>query len=451
MSKIINIIIPIFFGVIIWRYFGNNEVVIPTMVDKWWSLKNDNQSIETQIIPFKINKQEEIWNDLVQRLRNARVAPSLKGTYFTYGFNANFMKKLIDYWLNVYNWNNQLNILNQFQHYKTNLEGIDIHFMRSKKSATNDKVIPLLMVHGWPGSIWEFYKILPILSNVENGIAFDVICPSIPGYGYSDAPQVSGFDAADAGRMFHKLMLKLGFNEYYVQGGDWGSLITSLMARAYPKSVKGIHVNMAIPEFGRPNVLIKYLIGNIFPSLIYSQPELLIKKSFFGLFGYLMKESGYMHIQSTKPDTIGFGLNDSPVGLAAYLLEKYSTWTHENNVNCADGCLQQKFTLDELLTQVMIYWTTQTITSSMRFYKEVVTSEEIPLWHKVPITVPSACAAFPQELPGQGEAFFRSSFSNVKLYTNMERGGHFAAFEEPELLAKNIREFVAIVENSNTL
>jgi microsomal epoxide hydrolase len=255
----------------------------------------------------------------------------------------------------------------------------------------------------------------------------------------------AGFDTSDAARVFHKLMLRLGHTHYYVQGGDWGSAIVNIMSKAYPSNILGMHINMFVVPFNSI-VTIKQLIGTVLPSLIYSPTEIKDRMPLMDIFRYWLKESGYMHLQATKPDTVAFGLNDSPVGLAAYILEKFSTWTNRDNRQCPDGCLSKYFTLDELLTEVMIYWTTETIGSSMRFYKETVSSPETFVWMSIPVDIPSAIAAFPQEFPGSARSFANQAFHNIVQYTDMPRGGHFAAFEVPQLLADDIRSFVWKVE-----
>jgi pimeloyl-ACP methyl ester carboxylesterase len=220
------------------------------------------------------------------------------------------------------------------------------------------------------------------------------------------------------------------------------------MAQMYDSNVIGLHTNMAPPPFNSLSVLIRQLIGAVIPSLIYTPTEIATLPSLTDLFHALLRETGYMHIQATRPDTVATGLNDSPVGLAAYIMEKFSVWTDPENRFCSDGCLTKKFTLDELLTNVMIYWTTESITSSVRFYRENLNMDSgINQIERLPVKVPTAVAAFPHEIMPHAEAIVRVYLQNVVQYSVMPRGGHFAAMEEPGLLADDIISFVQLVES----
>uniref|UniRef100_A0A8D0F5V2 Epoxide hydrolase n=1 Tax=Strix occidentalis caurina TaxID=311401 RepID=A0A8D0F5V2_STROC len=293
--------------------------------------------------------------------------------------------------------------------------GIDIHFIHVKPSYVphGRAVQPLLMVHGWPGSFYEFYKIIPLLTEPaahglnEGDVVFEVICPSIPGYGFSEAPHQKGFDTVATARIFHKLMNRLGFKEYYLQGGDWGSRITTNMAQMLPQSVKGLHLNLIFVNKQGLRRMISVMLGAYVPWLVGLSREDVrrmypfIQKNIYEL----LRESGYLHIQATKPDTAGCGLNDSPVGLAAYILEKFSTWTDKSFLHQDDGGLE-----------------------------------------RVGVYVPTGIAAFPQEIVHTPHVWAKKIFKNIITYSYMPRGGHFAAFEEPKLLAQDIMHFVRKVE-----
>ncbi|XP_023369665.1 epoxide hydrolase 1, partial [Otolemur garnettii] len=332
--------------------------------------------------------------------------------------------------------------------------GLDIHFIHVKPpqlpSSCSPK--PLLMVHGWPGSFYEFYKIIPFLTDPKNhGLSdehvFEVICPSIPGYSFSEASSKKGFDSVATARIFYKLMLRLGFQEFYIQGGDWGSLICTNMAQMVPRRVKGLHLNMAFVL--RNFFILTVLLGRRFGGLFgYSKRDIELMYPFKEKFFYsIMRESGYMHIQSTKPDTVGCALNDSPVGLAAYILEKFSTWTNSEFRNLEDGGLERKYSLDDLLTNVMLYWTTGTIVSSQRYYKENLGQGLMAHKHeRMKVHVPTGFAAFPSELLHAPEKWLKFKYPKLVSYSFMACGGHFAAFEEPELLAQDIRKFVSALE-----
>ncbi|XP_040433983.1 LOW QUALITY PROTEIN: epoxide hydrolase 1-like [Falco naumanni] len=306
------------------------------------------------------------------------------------------------------------------------------------------------MVHGWPGSFYEFYKTIALLTEpAEHGLnegdmVFEVICPSIPGYGFSEAPHQKGFDSKATARKFHKLMNRLGSKEYYLQGEDWGSLITTNMAQMLPQSVNLIFA-------GREGLrrMISVMLGAYIPWLIgFTREDVrrmypFIQKNIHEL----LRESGYLHIQATKPDTAGCGLNDSPVGLAAYILEKFSTWRDKSFLHKDDGGLESKYTLDELLANVMIYCVTSSIVSSMRFYKENISKDPgLTGDARFAVYVPTGTAAFPQELVHTPRVWAKEVFKNIITYSYMPRGGHFAAFEEPKLLAQDIMHFVRKVE-----
>uniref|UniRef100_A0AC34RAG9 Epoxide hydrolase n=2 Tax=Panagrolaimus sp. JU765 TaxID=591449 RepID=A0AC34RAG9_9BILA len=280
------------------------------------------------ISPFKINVSDELLDDLKNRLKNTRIGheqledvPDF--TYdvqdFTYGFNLKTLEKFKTYWLEKYDWRKAEQQLNNFPQFMTQIEGLKIHFIHAKPAKKYSKVIPLLMVHGWPGNVYEFYKIIPMLTNPNSFLdekvdfAFEVIAPSIPGYGWSEASHKAGLDQIATARIFNKLMTdRLKFKKYMVQGGDWGSLVVSNIGRMYPENIYGVHVNMAFDMSTKGFIL--QMIGSYFPSLVFKDKE----SATFSMKNFLfefIKEGGYMHIQATKPDTVGVGLNDSPIGL----------------------------------------------------------------------------------------------------------------------------------------
>uniref|UniRef100_A0A8D1CYB7 Epoxide hydrolase 1 n=1 Tax=Sus scrofa TaxID=9823 RepID=A0A8D1CYB7_PIG len=391
--------------------------------------------------------------DLHQRIEKFRLTPPLEDSRFHYGFNSNYLKKIISYWRNTFDWRKQVEVLNKYPHFKTKIEGLDIHFIHVKppQLPSGRTAKPLLMVHGWPGCFYEFYKIIPLLTDPKNhGLSdehvFEVICPSIPGYGFSEASSKKGFNSVATARIFYKLMLRLGFQEFYLQGGDWGALICTNMAQLVPSHVKGLHLNVALVL--RNVYTLTFFLGRRLGRLFgYTERDLELLYPFKKTFYTLMRESGYMHIQSTKPDTVGCALNDSPVGLAAYILEKFSTWTNEEFRDLEDGGLERKFSLDELLTVIMLYWTTGTITSSQRFYKENLGQGVMANKHEaIKVHVPTGFAAFPSEVLHCPEKWVKNKYPKLISYSYMARGGHFAAFEEPELLAQDIRKFMGLLE-----
>nr|KAF6399709.1 epoxide hydrolase 1 [Molossus molossus] len=425
--------------VIYWFVSRDKEETLP-FEEGWWGPGARPTAPEDESIhPFKVETSDEEINDLHRRIEKVRLTPPLEDSRFHYGFNSNYLKKILSYWQTEFDWRKQVEVLNRYPHFKTKIEGLNIHFIHVKppQLPAGRTPKPLLMVHGWPGSFYEFYNIIPLLTDPKtHGLSdehvFEVICPSIPGYGFSEASSKKGLNSVATARIFYKLMLRLGFQEFYTQGGDWGSLICTNMAQLVPRNFYPLTLFLG-PRFRK-------LFGYTERDMELMYP---LKKIFFSL----IRESGYMHIQSTKPDTVGCALNDSPVGLAAYILEKFSTWTNAEFRDLEDGGLERKFSLDDLLTIIMIYWTTGTITSSQRFYKENMGHHFMAdKHHQMKVHVPMGFAAFPCELLHVPEKWVRFKYPKLISYSYMARGGHFAAFEEPKLLAQDICKFVGLVE-----
>ncbi|XP_056284922.1 epoxide hydrolase 1-like [Pseudoliparis swirei] len=306
----------------------------PTQVlkteDGWWGAgEPPGGGEDVTIRPFRVATSDEELEDLYRRMDQTRPVPSLEDSQFNYGFNSRSLEKVVSYWRHDFDWRRQVDKLNRYPHFKTSIEGIDVHYLHVKpeKVPEGSAAIPLVMVHGWPGSFYEFYGLIPLLTEPEDpqDLVFEVVCPSIPGYGFSEAPHKKGFDSICAARIFHKLMKRLGFQKFYAHGGDWGWLVTTNMAQLAPGIVKGLHVNFAPPSKPGLRVALSVMLGRRFPKMfgftdtdvqrLFPCTEKLVVES--------IKESGYMHIQATKPDTVGRGLNDSPVGLAAYILESF--------------------------------------------------------------------------------------------------------------------------------
>lgn len=435
-----------------------NQGPDPFKVNKtgYWgtaSVKNVRAAPEDDpvISKFSVHAPEEALLDLKRRLASTKLAEPLQDSRFEYGFNAHELRRVVDHWKDRFDWRQQERLLNAYEHYHTTIEGIRVHFMYARpKADAKTKVYTLLMIHGWPGSVVEFLKIAKELATPKQGVAFEVICPSIPGYGFSEAPHKKGFNSLEAARVFVKLMDRLGRKRFYVQGGDWGAMIAKLMATYYSDRVLGAHMNMMDVEFN-PLVMIKLLVGSFYPSLVLGNDERLVAASALPLWPKLMqllRESGYMHLHSTKPDTIGLALLNSPAGLAAYILEKFSTWTAGTNVDREDGGLTDKYTYDELLANVMLYWLTDCIGSSARFYKENFAGG-LTRPTRVPVTVPAGFSVFPEDLVALPKSFVGHAYHDVVTFEQHSSGGHFAAFEKPDLLERDVRRFVAAVEARN--
>jgi pimeloyl-ACP methyl ester carboxylesterase len=377
---------------------------------------------ESKIEPFRINVSDEVLRDLRERLDRTRFPGEIPNTGWEYGTNLAYMKELIEYWRTEYDWRKHEAELNRFAHFKANIDGLDLHFIHERGRGSNPK--PLLLSHGWPGTIYEFTQIIPMLTDPAShggnpNQSFDVIAPSLPGYGFSGHPQARAVNVQVIAEMFHKLVTGvLGYKRYCAQGGDWGSAITSRLGEVHGDSLYGIHLNLL------------FVGGRARRDGDLSSEE---KVFLADLDNFRREETGYQQIQGTKPQTLAYGLNDSPAGLAAWIVEKFRTWS-----DCA-GNVERRFTKDQLLTNVMIYWITQSINSSTRLYYESRHHPWRPELNKR-IETPTAAALFPGEILKPPREWAEAAF-NIQHWTVMPRGGHFAAMEEPKLLADDIRDF----------
>lgn len=375
------------------------------------------------IEPFRIEVPDAVLDDLRERLARTRLPDQLEGAGWGYGTELGALRELCAYWREKFDWRAREEALNRLPHFRTKIDGLGLHFVHARSPEPN--ALPLLVAHGWPGSIFEFTKILgPLTDPVAHGgraeDAFHVVCPSMPGYGFSDAPREPGWDVRRVAAVFAKLMERLGYSAYGVQGGDWGALVATHMALLDPAHVRGIHINLVIALPPDDPAAFQGL----------SETE---QRAVQDALHFRREETGYQEIQGTKPQTLGYALNDSPAGLAAWILEKFHGWS-----DC-DGDVERRFTKDELLTNIMIYWTTGTITSSMRLYCESRRSGRFgPAGERV--EVPTACAIFPREILRPPRRWAKRHY-NVVRWTEFPSGGHFAALEEPERLVEDVRGF----------
>ncbi len=376
--------------------------------------------------PFAINVPEAVLTDLRERLSRVRWPGEVPETSWDYGANLAYMKDLIEYWRTQYDWRAQERQINHWQHFRTTIDGQGIHFIHER--GKGPKPFPLIVSHGWPGSFYEFMELIgpltdPAAYGGDPADAFDVIVPSLPGYGFSEPTKERKVNIIRIAEWFAILMTDvLGYTRYGAQGGDWGSMVTSRLGFADPQHVAGIHLNMvgiAPHPANRQNL---------------SPAEQAWMKE---MDAWRSEETGYQSIQGTKPQTLGYGLNDSPAGLCSWIVEKFRTWS-----DC-DGDLARSYTKDQLLTNVMIYWITQTINSSTRLYYE----ERHHPWRlgrDEKITVPTGVASFPAELARPPREWAERAY-NVTHWTKMPSGGHFAAMEKPQLLLEDIRKFFRTV------
>lgn len=379
--------------------------------------------------PFRISVPDAVLEDLRERLRRTRWPDQVAGSGWTYGTDSAYLKELVAYWLSVFDWRKQEEALNRFAHFRADVDGCGIHFLHQR--GRGPRPLPLLISHGWPGSFAEFTDIIgpltdPAAHGAEPEDAFDVIVPSLPGYGFSDRPSEPGMDVVRIAALFARLMEGLGYSRYGAQGGDWGSAVSTALGAAFPDRVCGIHLNM--------------LIGARPPSRDPAQLSDSDRRLLERFERFQKEEAAYMQIQGTKPQTLAYGLNDSPAGLAGWIVEKFRAWS-----DCG-GDLETRFSKDRLLTNITIYWVTQTIGSSVRLYYETFRS---PMFRAADdggpatpfrVEVPTGAAMFPAEVYSPPRAWAERIY-NITQWTEMPSGGHFAAMEEPEALVRDVRAF----------
>jgi pimeloyl-ACP methyl ester carboxylesterase len=374
--------------------------------------------------PFRLHVPDETLRDLRERLTRVRWPDEPPAPPWSTGSSVAYMQDLVGYWRDSFDWRAQEAALNGFRQFKAPVGGIELHFIHEE--GKGPAPMPLLLSHGWPGSIAEFLKILPMLTDparfgADPADAFTVVAPSLPGYGLSFAPGQKRFGVEAIGDVFASLMTDvLAYPRFAAQGGDWGAAVASRLAYQFPERIIGIHLN--------------FLAG------IRRDPRMLNnptaeEKVFLGqLEHFLKEETGYQWIQGTKPTTLAFGLTDSPTGLAAWIVEKFRTWT-----DC-DGNVETAVSRDEMLTDIMLYWATGAVGSSFwPYYHRMHSPWPIPEGES--IGTPTGYAEFPKEILRPPRSVAERVYANIQRWTVMEKGGHFAALEQPEALAREIRAF----------
>jgi len=372
--------------------------------------------------PFRIEIAQSQLDDLRARLSHTRLPNAIVHDWSD-GTDTAYLRELLAYWRDTFDWRAQEARLNAFPHFKVRVSERDVHVLHARGSGVAP--LPLILSHGWPGSFAEMLDLVPRLTNPERfggdpRDAFDVVVPSLPGYGFSERPTAPGTTAAVIADVWAELMTTLGYERFGAQGGDWGSAISTHLGIQHAERVAGVHLNYVFRAFLPSR---RSLGANADPD----------ETAYFdGTDRWYAAEGGYSHLQATKPQTLAYALGDSPAGLAAYIVEKFRTWS-----DCG-GNVESVFSKDTLLTNVAIYWFTQTIGSSMHLYWERERATMRP--PSVPPPVPFALAAFPHELSTPPRRLVERVF-RVERYTPMPRGGHFAALEQPELLASDIATF----------
>lgn len=368
---------------------------------------------DSLIRPFRIDVPDADLDDLKDRLARTRWPEPETVDDWSQGIPLAYTRELAEYWADGYDWRTREAALNRFDHYVTELDGLDIHFIHQRSAQPN--AFPLLITHGWPGSIVEFHKVIEPLTEA----GFDVVCPSLPGYGFSGKPTSTGWSVEKIAAAWDTLMTRLGYDRYGAQGGDWGSAVTTQIGRNVGSCV-GIHVNMpiALPPTGGEGESPE---GEV--------PEE-VQQALAGMEHYQVHDSGYMKQQSTRPQTLGYGLVDSPVGQLAWIVEKFWSWT-----DC-DGHPENVLSRDELLDNVMLYWATASAASSARLYWE----SRRAFGNGEYVNLPTGIASFPEEIMRAPRSWCETVY-NVTHFTKMPRGGHFAAFEQPTLFVEDVTTF----------
>jgi pimeloyl-ACP methyl ester carboxylesterase len=372
--------------------------------------------------PFIMAVPEALLEDLRQRLALTRWPDEIPGSGWHYGANLAYVKELVHYWQQQYDWRAQERLLNGFSQYRVQLEDITLHYIQ--QPGVGPAPMPLLLSHGWPGSIYEFVHVIgPLTDPARYGgdprDAFTVVAPSLPGYGFSHIPNQRRLNIEEIAALFQRLMTEvLGLARFGAQGGDWGAFITGRLGYTYPQNLIGIHLNM-VPVAPHPSERTNLSVAE----------EAFITAS----EAWRAEETGYQWIQGTKPQTLAYALNDSPAGLAAWITEKFYSWTDSH------GNIESRVSKDALLTNIMLYWVTQTINSSFWLYYQM-RHQPWRLGRGERITVPTAVAAFPREIIRPPREW-AARVCNLQRWTPMTAGGHFAALEEPQALVEDIRAF----------
>ncbi len=366
---------------------------------------------------FRIEATADQLDDLRRRLRATRWPDRETVDDWSQGIPLAYVQDVCAYWADKYDWRAREARLARFPGFRTPIDGVGIHFLHLR--SPHAEALPLVITHGWPGSVVEFHKVIEPLANPtahggEARDAFHVVCPSLPGFGFSDKPTRAGWKVERIARAWSELMARLGYARYAAQGGDWGAMVTTAIGLQDPAHCAGIHLNMPIAT---PDPATMSELTDAEKAALASMQH------------YERSESGYSKQQSTRPQTLGYGLADSPAGQAAWILEKFWAWT-----DC-DGHPENVLTRDELLDNVMLYWLPGAAASSARLYWESFGTPSLD-----PVEVPAGCSIFPKEIFRTSRRWAEKRFRRLVHFRELPRGGHFAAFEQPETLVREVRE-----------
>jgi epoxide hydrolase len=374
------------------------------------------------VTPFRIEVPDVAVGDLRERLAQVRWPERETVVDWSQGVPLSFLQDLCRYWATTYDWPARQDRLNSFPQFRTEIDGLGIHFIHVRSPEPG--ALPLILTHGWPGSVVEFLKVIgPLTDPASYGgspaDAFHVVCPSLPGYGFSDKPVRPGWGVQRIADAWATLMVTLGYERFGAQGGDWGAGVTRHLVGRHPSLVAGIHLNMVVvaPDPGTMNDLTEHEQATLASMQQYAD-----------------QDSGYLKQQSTRPQTVGYTLVDSPAALCAWIVEKFWSWT-----DC-DGLPTNILTRDELLDNVMLYWLPATGASSARLYWESYTTGR-----RDPVTAPAGCSIFPKEIIRPSRRWAEKDFTDLRWWNELDKGGHFPAFEQPATFVEEVRSFFRLV------
>jgi pimeloyl-ACP methyl ester carboxylesterase len=369
--------------------------------------------------PFRVEFADADLKDLRARLAQVRWPETGTAPGWAQGVPLDYQRELCEYWANTYDMRRVESQLNAHPQFRTAIDGVDIHFLHVRSS--HEDATPILLTHGWPGSVVEFLKVIgPLTDPTAHGgdpaDAFHVVIPSLPGYGFSGKPADTGWNIPGIARAWAELMARLGYSRYAAAGCDWGALVSTSIGQQDTEHLEGLHLTAAIcsPE-----------------AIMVADPTPDEQQDMAGMGHYVTQENGYNLIQSTRPQTLGYGLADSPVLQCAWVVEKFMTWS-----DC-DGHPETVFTRDELLDNVMTYWMTNSGTSSARLYWEAMADVHTVL---EPVSAPTGYSVFPKDIYRVSQRVAETRFHDLRYYNRTDRGGHFAAFERPELYIDEVRK-----------
>ena len=374
------------------------------------------------ITAFEIAVPDADLTDLTERLARTRYPDAEAVDDWSQGIPLAYVREVADYWADGYDWRAREVHHNQFPQYRTDLDGLGVHFIH--RPSPHEGALPIVITHGWPGSVVEFHKVIDALADPtahggDAADAFHVVCPSLPGYGFSDKPGRAGTGVAQIAEMWDRLMVRLGYDRYVAQGGDWGAAVTTYIGMQNRGHCQAIHTNMPVAG---PD-----------PATMDDLTE--VEQAALESFAHYDRwDSGYSKQQSTRPQTLGYGLVDSPVGQMAWILEKFWAWT-----DC-DGHPENILGRDELLDNVMLYWVTASGASSARLYWESFAD-----FGSGTVDMPTGCSLFPKEIIRSSQRWAQHRYQNIIYWNELDKGGHFAAFEQPEVFVDELRAWARLV------